>query len=147
MRHQKDKLHSKNIKQKELPSLKKLPAKKAASKSSKNKSKNIVVEAKARKDHSSLLEIIKRKVPGGPKTPMPQNLRPMLATLVDEPLTDTEWQFEMKQDGYRTLAYLHSGKVDLRSRKNNSFNKQFDDVRKALENWKIDAVIDGEVWC
>jgi bifunctional non-homologous end joining protein LigD len=145
MSHQKDKLRSKNIKQKELPSLKKLPAKKAASKSSKSKSKNIIVDAKARKDHSSLLEIIKRKIPNAPKTAMPHNLRPMLATLVDEPFTGSEWQFELKLDGYRTLAYLHSGKVDLRSRKNNPFNKQFDDVRKALEDWKIDAVIDGEV--
>src|SRR6187402_3367530 len=112
MSHQKDKLHSKNIKQKELPSLKKLPAKKAASKSSKGKNKNIVVDAKVRKDYSSLLEIIRRKIPDAPKTAMPWNLRPMLATLVDEPFTDSDWQFELKLDGYRTLAYLHSGKVD-----------------------------------
>ena len=51
----------------------------------------------------------------------------------------------MKLDGYRTLAYLSEGKVDLRSRKNNQFNKQFDVVQKALEEWKINAVIDGEV--
>src|SRR5215213_8123979 len=106
MSHQKNKLHSKKIKQKELPSLKKLPVRKAASKSSKSKSKNIVVDAKARKEYSSILEIIKRKIPDAPKTAMLQNLRPMLATLVDEPFTDSEWQFELKLDGYRTIAYL-----------------------------------------
>jgi bifunctional non-homologous end joining protein LigD len=143
MGRQENKLHSKKLKQKEPPSLKKIPAKKTASKSSKNK--NIVVDAKARKEFSSILEIVKRKIPDAPKTEMPINLRPMLTTLVDEPFSDSEWQFELKLDGYRTLAYLNSGQVDLRSRKNNAFNKQFDVVQKALMQWKIDAVIDGEV--
>jgi bifunctional non-homologous end joining protein LigD len=142
MSHQKNKLHSQKNKQKELPSLKKIPAKKSASKS---KSKNIVVDAKARKNYSSILEIIKRKIPDAPKTKIPAGLRPMLATLVDEPFTDSEWQFELKLDGYRTLAYLNNGEVDLRSRKNNSFNKQFDTIQKALMEWNINAVIDGEV--
>lgn len=124
--------------------MKKLPAKKSASKISRAKNKNIVVTIQPRKDYSSILEIIKRKVPNAPKTKMPANLKPMLATLVDEAFTDSEWQFELKLDGYRALAYLNDGKVDLRSRKNNSF-KQFNDVRKALEEWKINAVIDGEV--
>jgi len=143
MSRQQNKLHSNKIKQKELLSLKKIPAKKTASKIS--KTKNIVVDAKARKEYSSILEIIKRKIPDAPKTKMPVNLRPMLTTLVDEPFTDNEWQFELKLDGYRTLAYLKSGQVDLRSRKNNAFNKQFDNVQKALMEWNIDAVIDGEV--
>jgi len=143
MSRQENKLHSNKLKQKELPSLKKFPAKKTASKTS--KTKNIIVDAKARKEYSSILEIIKRKIPDAPKTKMPANLRPMLTTLVDEPFTDNEWQFELKLDGYRTLAYLKSGQVDLRSRKNNAFNKQFDNIQKALMGWNIDAVIDGEV--
>lgn len=141
MSHQRNKLQSKKLKQKELSSLKKIPAKKAVS----NTEKDIVVGAKAGKKYSSILEIIKRKIPGAPKTKMPTGLMPMLATLVDEPFTDNEWQFELKLDGYRTLAYLHNGKADLRSRKNNSFNKQFDVVQKELTEWNIDAVIDGEV--
>ena len=143
MSRQQDRLHSKR-KEKELPLLKKIPAKKSASKSP-ARQKNIVVSAKARKEYASVIEIIKRKVPDAPRTEMPTNVRPMLATLVDESFSDTGWQFELKLDGYRTLAYLKSGKVDLRSRKNNSFNKQFDTVANALAEWKIDAVIDGEV--
>jgi bifunctional non-homologous end joining protein LigD len=142
MSHQKNKLHLKKTKEKELPSLKKIPARKSSSKS---KTKNIVVDAKARKGYSSILEIIKRKIPDAPKTRMPVGLRPMLATLVDEPFTDNDWQFELKLDGYRTLAYLNNGEIDLRSRKNNSFNKQFDTIQKALAEWDINAVIDGEV--
>lgn len=144
MSHQKNKLHPKKIRQKELHPLKKTPSKKAELQS-KNRNRNIVVEAKARKEYSSILEIIKRKIPDAPQTKMPADLRPMLATLVDEPFTDSKWQFEIKLDGYRTLAYLNSGKAELRSRKNNSFNKQFDVIRNALQEWKINAVIDGEV--
>ena len=55
------------------------------------------------------------------------------------------WQFELKLDGYRTLAYLKMGKVDLRSRNNNSFNKKFEAIHSALSEWKINAVVDGEV--
>lgn len=145
MSHQKNKLRSIQTKQKELPLLKQLPSEKTVSKTSKRRNKNIVVDVKARKDYSSILKIIKRKIPDAPSAKMPTGVRPMLATLVDEPFTDSEWQFELKLDGYRTLAYLNNGHADLRSRKNNSFNKQFDDVRKALEEWKINAVMDGEV--
>jgi bifunctional non-homologous end joining protein LigD len=145
MGHQKNKLRSTQAKQKELASLKKIPAKKSASGSAKNKSKNIVVDAKARKDYSSILEILKRKIPHASESKMPHDLRPMLATLVDEPFTDSEWQFELKLDGYRTLAYVQEGQVNLRSRKNNSFNKQFDLIQKELMEWKINAVLDGEV--
>src|SRR6478672_12480612 len=144
MSRQEDRLHSKR-KEKELPLLKKIPSRNSASKSQTRQNKNIVVSAKARKEYASILEIIKRKVPDAPNTKMPTNIRPMLATLVDEPFSGTDWQFELKLDGYRTLAYLNSGKVDLRSRKNNSFNKQFDAIADALADWKINAVIDGEV--
>ena len=145
MSYPKNKLHSIKTKQKELSSLKKLPSKKKGSKPAKAKNKNIVVDVKARKEYSSILEIIKRKIPDAPAIKMPTGLRPMLSTLVDEAFTDSEWQFELKLDGYRTLAYLNEGTADLRSRKNNSFNKQFNDVRQALQQWNINAVIDGEV--
>lgn len=142
MGHQKKKLQSKR-KEKELPSLKKLPAKKSAPSSKANK--NIVIDAKTIKDHSSIVELVKRKFPHAPKTKMPENILPMLTTLVDEPFTDSEWQFELKLDGYRTLAYLQSGKVDLRSRRNNSFNRKFVEIHTALSEWKINVVVDGEV--
>ena len=114
---------------KDLPSLKKLPAKKASEKKERN---NIVVDVKGRKDLSSKVELMKRKVPDAPKSRMPQDIKPMLATLVDEPFNDADWQFELKLDGYRTLAYLNNGKADLRSRNNKTFNKKFDLVHQAL---------------
>jgi len=126
-----------------IPSLKKLPARKAARKAAAKK--EIVIDVKQRKDVSSILTLIKRKIPDAPKSPMPQDLKPMLATLVDAPFSDDEWQFELKLDGYRTLAYLNKGKVELRSRNNNSFNKKFGAVYDALRQWPVNAVVDGEI--
>src|SRR4051794_6477908 len=112
MGNQKNNLRSKNSKSKDLSSLKKLPSKKAAVRPGK---KNLAIDVKARKDYTSIIEIFKRKLTNSPLAKMPADLKPMLATLVDEPFTDDAWQFELKLDGYRTLAYLRSGKVELRS--------------------------------
>ncbi len=76
---------------------------------------------------------------------MPDLLKPMLATLVDVPFTDEGWQFELKLDGYRALAYLKNGKAELLSRNNNPFNQKFAPIAEALREWKIDAVVDGEI--
>ncbi|MGZ8537196.1 MAG: ATP-dependent DNA ligase, partial [Flavisolibacter sp.] len=146
MSSQKHTLRTKHSSSKELASLKKLPTKKASKKRfSKSKSDELVVDIRTRKDYSSIIEIFKRKIPNAPESKMPVDIKPMLTTLVDEPFSDEGWQFELKLDGYRTLAYLNSGKVELRSRNNNSFNKKFQAVYDALIEWNINAVVDGEV--
>jgi bifunctional non-homologous end joining protein LigD len=142
MSHPKNQLRTKHSKQKDLPSIKKLPSKKAASGSAK---KDIVIGAQPRKDYSSIIDLVRRKLPDAPKTKMPADLKPMLTTLVDEPFTDSGWQFELKLDGYRALAYLKAGKADIRSRNNLSFNKKFVPIHEALTEWKINAVVDGEI--
>jgi bifunctional non-homologous end joining protein LigD len=85
-----------------------------------------------------------KKLPGK-KAAMPKDLIPMLATLVDAPFDDAGWVYEIKWDGYRALAYINKGKVELRSRNNKSFNEKFYAVYDALKKLKIDAVIDGEI--
>ena len=69
----------------------------------------------------------------------------MLATLVDKPIDEPGWLYEVKWDGYRALGFLHQGKVELRSRNNKSFDEKFYPVFNALKEWNIDAVIDGEI--
>jgi bifunctional non-homologous end joining protein LigD len=145
MSSQKNNRQPKHSSSKELASLKKLPSKKAPKTSSKTKSNELVIDIKSRKDYSSTIELFKRKIPNAPQSKMPVDIKPMLTTLVDEPFSDEGWQFELKLDGYRTLAYLNSGKVELRSRNNNSFNKKFQAVYDALSEWNINAVVDGEV--
>ena len=43
---------------------------------------------------------------GTQSAPMPKDLSPMLATLVDTPCDDNGWSYEIKWDGYRALADL-----------------------------------------
>jgi bifunctional non-homologous end joining protein LigD len=76
---------------------------------------------------------------------MPQNLQPMLATLVDKPIEDAGWIYEVKWDGYRTIAYIDNGKVALRSRNNKSFDEKYYPLYEAIKNWKVRAVVDGEI--
>ncbi|QXU43227.1 DNA ligase D [Pedobacter sp. D749] len=80
-----------------------------------------------------------------PKSAMPKNIKPMLATLVDEPFDDPNWQYEVKWDGYRALAFVNKGKVELFSRNNKSFNEKFYPIYDLLNEWKINAVLDGEI--
>lgn len=86
-----------------------------------------------------------QRQPAGNKAPMPANLVPMLATLVDKPFDDPGWIYEIKWDGYRAIAYLNNGQVDIRSRNNKSFNEKFYPVFEALKKWDIDIVVDGEI--
>lgn len=79
------------------------------------------------------------------KAKIPAGLKPMLATLVDAPFDDSDWVYEVKWDGYRALGFINKGSVDLLSRNNKSFNDKFYPIKKALEAWKISAVVDGEI--
>ena len=92
-----------------------------------------------------LKEIKKKHGLQSRKTSFPIDLKPMLATLVDHPVDDPEWIYEVKWDGYRALAYLNKGDADLRSRNNNDFNKKFYPLHQALKEWPVNAVVDGEI--
>ena len=69
----------------------------------------------------------------------------MLATLADQPFDDAGWVYEIKWDGYRALALMHKSMMELRSRNNKSFNEQFYPVYEAIQEWGIQAVVDGEI--
>ncbi|WP_082632560.1 DNA ligase D [Chryseobacterium sp. IHB B 17019] len=79
------------------------------------------------------------------KAAWPADISPMLATLVDEPFSDPDWVYEVKWDGYRTIAYIDNGKVDLRSRNNKIFTDKYYSITEIFKNWNIKAVIDGEI--
>lgn len=90
----------------------------------------------------------KKKLAGiqkGGQEKFPANIQPMLATLVDETVEGGEWVYEIKWDGYRALAFLNKGNVEIRSRNNKSFNDKFYPIYNALGKWKINAVVDGEI--
>jgi bifunctional non-homologous end joining protein LigD len=80
-----------------------------------------------------------------PKAKMPSAIKPMLATLVDEPFDDDEWQYEVKWDGYRAVAQVNNGEVDILSRNKKSFNDKFYPIYDILKGANINAVLDGEI--
>lgn len=80
-----------------------------------------------------------------PKAKMPTNMKPMLATLVDEPFDDPDWQYEVKWDGYRALAYINKGNVELMSRNKKPFNDKFYPIHDILSSSTLNAVLDGEI--
>ena len=71
----------------------------------------------------------------------------MLATLTDvEHFGDaTDWAFEMKWDGVRTIAYLAEGRVELRSRKGPRRHGGLLRRRGGLAAHVETAILDGEV--
>ena len=79
------------------------------------------------------------------KQPFYNKLKPMLATLVDKPVDDDEWLYEIKWDGYRAVAFMNKKEIELKSRNDKSFNEKFYPIINALKEWNINAVVDGEV--
>jgi bifunctional non-homologous end joining protein LigD len=73
--------------------------------------------------------------------------RPMLATLADVVPTGEGWVHEVKWDGYRAIAYVRGGDVELRSRTDNDLTQRFPTVASAIERAvrDPDCVLDGEV--
>ncbi|RFS26595.1 DNA ligase D [Chitinophaga silvatica] len=82
---------------------------------------------------------------GSVPSKMPKPFKPMLATATSQPFNNDEWLFEIKWDGYRAVAYLEQKNVNLFSRNLQSFNQQFKIVKTALEELKLNAVLDGEI--
>lgn len=74
-----------------------------------------------------------------------KNISPMLATLHEEPFNNADWIFENKLDGYRVVAHLEKGDVNIFSRNQIIFNNKYKEIVEALGKYKFNAVFDGEV--
>jgi len=69
----------------------------------------------------------------------------MLSSLVDGPFDRECWSFEVKWDGFRSLAEVKGGKVRLVSRNGKTQNARFPTVVAAMSGFPVDAVFDGEI--
>ena len=63
-------------------------------------------------------------------------------TLPDDP---TRWEYQLKFDGYRAIAFKSAGKVHLRSRNDNDFSIRYPAVVRGLAGLPNETVIDGEL--
>ena len=76
---------------------------------------------------------------------MPRDVEPMLCTLVSRPFDRENWIFEIKWDGYRTIAEITESSVRLHSRKRKSLNGYFPELVETLGKLNAEAILDGEV--
>jgi bifunctional non-homologous end joining protein LigD len=71
---------------------------------------------------------------------------PELATLTGSPPAGREWLHEIKFDGYRILASLDRGRVELTSRNGKDWTARFPEIARAVAELPVrDALLDGEV--
>jgi len=77
---------------------------------------------------------------------MPIVIRPMLATLVDQPFSDPDWLFETKWDGIRAVCFLSNGKARFVSRNQNDLTAQYPELANTGASIKgKNAILDGEI--
>jgi bifunctional non-homologous end joining protein LigD len=80
---------------------------------------------------------------------MPEKARfiePMLLLRTETlPNDSSRWEYQLKFDGYRAIAFKAGGKLSLRSRNDNDFSLRYPGVVKGLAKLPDETVIDGEV--
>lgn len=76
----------------------------------------------------------------------PRFLEPMKARLVEEPPAVGDWVYELKWDGFRTLAVKDGDSVELYSRNEKSLSTAFPEICAAVRALAADRlVLDGEI--
>lgn len=87
----------------------------------------------------------KTSLEGAPKSAFPKDLKPMLATLTEEPFDNPAWFYEIKWDGYRIISELRKGKAELWSRNRQDYTEKYQPIADELAKIHHDVVLDGEV--
>lgn len=90
-----------------------------------------------------------KRVPAAPigtPEPFPTRIEPMNAQVGTEAFNHPDWTFEPKLDGYRAIAHVHNGKVQIWSRGGVDYSAYFPHIVKALAVQPIQQmVIDAEI--
>jgi bifunctional non-homologous end joining protein LigD len=73
-------------------------------------------------------------------------IEPMLLLKTDAlPEDAARWEYQLKLDGYRALAFKTGGALRLRSRNDNDFSRRYPAVLQGLAKLPDETVIDGEI--
>ncbi len=81
----------------------------------------------------------------------PDQVKPMLATLIDKPFNHQDWVFEIKWDGIRSIIYFNRSddkKVTIQSRSGNIITHKYPELIKPLKdniNCEFSAILDAEI--
>ena len=71
---------------------------------------------------------------------------PMLLLRTDSlPNDSNRWQYQLKFDGYRAIAFKTGGQIRLRSRNDNDFSNRYASVVHGLAKLPNETVVDGEL--
>ncbi|MDQ9169344.1 DNA ligase D [Oxalobacteraceae bacterium R-40] len=80
------------------------------------------------------------------KAPLPAAVNAQLATLVEHAPTQGDWIYEIKYDGYRILARIESGRVQLMTRDGKDWTARLPRQVEALQELGLkNAWLDGEI--
>lgn len=105
-----------------------------------------VETAKPARARKSVRPVKPEKIAGARKAEMPVRWKPQLAGQAGMPPEGAEWLHEIKFDGYRTLAFVDSGKVRLITRNGLDWTKRYAPLDNAFLKLKCEtAIIDGEI--
>lgn len=78
--------------------------------------------------------------------PVPIDLAPMEAKLVEEMPMEAGWRFEPKWDGFRCLAFRGGDEIELRAKSGKPLGRYFPDMVAALRALPVDRfILDGEL--
>src|ERR1051326_3773916 len=80
-----------------------------------------------------------------PSRPKATFIEPMLLQQTEKLPAGRGWLYEIKYDGFRSLAMKTGGKVELRSRNDHDFSVRYPSIVEALKSMPDETVIDGEI--
>ena len=79
-------------------------------------------------------------------TPMPRDLKPMLAVAGTLPRDDENWAYEVKWDGVRALVAVEGGRLTVTSRNGNDLTSNYPELRGlGLQLGSRQVLLDGEI--
>lgn len=108
--------------------------------------KNLTPQARSSRQSSAADNLDVRSVKGAARAAMPSAVHPMLAISVENPFDGDDWLFEIKWDGYRSVAFIDKGKMRLVSRNQNDMTALYPELSDMTGSVRAQsAVLDGEV--